>query len=216
MKEFVDNQKGIYVISRYAPEYKKDKKIFKIGRTILMNRRLNEYHLCFPNGFYIYCGLTLKNQKLSKKKSIDHLKTIEENIHKKLREQDKHFKSSARRKHEWFYDFEAIKKALQECYEEHSKILNEPIIGFEEPFYNHFVIDGTEEVVAKKLGVMVYDEPNEDILEEEKEGIRRANTPSYMPTANRRGRYKRQIKEPEKLKDSYYIDIKKNVSKKLN
>ena len=72
LKELKVRLVGIYVISPQAPE---DNKIsFKIGRTIQMNKRLNGYHLCFPDGFYIYKALmlndTFKTQtKEEKKKS---------------------------------------------------------------------------------------------------------------------------------------------------
>ena len=74
LKEFKVRQVGIYVISPQAPE--DDKISFKIGRTIQMNKRLNGYHLCFPDGFYIYKALmlndTFKTQsKEDKKKCID-------------------------------------------------------------------------------------------------------------------------------------------------
>ena len=51
LKEFKVRQVGIYVISPQSPE--NDTISFKIGRTIQMNKRLNGYHLCFPDGFYI-------------------------------------------------------------------------------------------------------------------------------------------------------------------
>ena len=65
LKEFKVRQVGIYVISPQTPE--DDKISFKIGRTIQMNKRLNGYHLCFPDGFYIYTALMI-HSKLKVKK----------------------------------------------------------------------------------------------------------------------------------------------------
>ena len=57
LKEFQKRQSGVYIISDQAPEDEKIK--YKIGRTIYMNKRLNSYHICYPDGFFIYKALLL-------------------------------------------------------------------------------------------------------------------------------------------------------------
>ena len=52
VKEFERRQSRVYVISDHPPEDEKVK--FKTGRTIYMNRRLDGYHLCYLDGFYMY------------------------------------------------------------------------------------------------------------------------------------------------------------------
>jgi len=52
---------GLYVISPIEPSAKPD--LFKIGKSINLKRRLNSYHICFPQGFFIYALLIAKTAK---------------------------------------------------------------------------------------------------------------------------------------------------------
>ena len=57
---------GIYAISDDPPE-KRGKKNIKIGRTISFKNRLNAYHTCFNQGFYIYALLPMaKKEEMTK------------------------------------------------------------------------------------------------------------------------------------------------------
>jgi len=48
---------GLYAISPTPPSKKKTS--FKAGRSVNFKKRLNDYHLCFNEGYYIYCILPI-------------------------------------------------------------------------------------------------------------------------------------------------------------
>jgi hypothetical protein len=197
LKEFKVRQVGIYVISPQAPE---DNKIsFKIGRTIQMNKRLNGYHLCFPDGFYIYKALmlndTFKTQtKEEKKKSIDMTRKIEKFIHDDL--DGIRFQSTTRTNHEWFVideniTIQRISDALLKAHQHFKKETDYPIQKFREDFYGKFFIDDAEDYDIRK-DLKIVKEP-----------------PKYMPQEGSRTRSGRVIKKNTKYKDSEYFDISK-------
>ena len=202
LKEFKKRQSGIYVISPQDP--KDDHLLFKIGRTIQMNKRLNGYHLCFPDGFWIYHSIMLNatyktTTKAEKSKTLKKTIEIEKYIHQKL---DKYrHESTTRRKHEWFHvDTVQLKQALIECHNEFISDTDYPILGFKEPFYNEFYIDGFEElkILKKELHIT-------------------KKKPNYMgqKTTKEEGARKseRTRKVPGKFKDSVFFDITKDVKK---
>ena len=68
---------GLYVISPEPPE--KHPTLFKIGKSINLKRRLNSYHICFPQGFYIYTLLIAKTAK-NRQKRIDEVGSLETSL----------------------------------------------------------------------------------------------------------------------------------------
>ena len=179
-------QMGIYVISPQEPT---DKEIgFKIGRTIQMDKRLNDYHLCYNHGFYIYRALMLndtygRRSKAEKQAAIDMTTKIEKHVHDLL----KHInvKTPTRKyKSEWFLDsskLEVIDKALIATHKKFEKETDYPLLGFYKPFYNKFFIDGMEEVVLTE------------------------KPPSYLPKEGQKTRSGRTVKVSSKLKDSLFF-----------
>ena len=221
LKEFRTRQAGVYIISPQPPT--DDIIMFKIGRTIQMNKRLNSYHLCFPDGFYIYKALMLNdtykapitktNQKTRLK--ADKLNAlaltikIEKIIHDKL-EPYRH-KSTTRTKHEWFTftgGLEEIDKALIACHNENKAETDYPIIQFSNKgFYDYFYIDEIEEMKIAKTRLKIVEE-----------------VPSYMgggvDIPKVEGAHKASVrksgrvrKTPAKFKDSVFFDISKSTSK---
>ena len=197
LKEFKVRQVGIYVISPQAPE--DDKISFKIGRTIQMNKRLNGYHLCFPDGFYIYKALmlndTFKTQsKEDKKKCIDMTRKIEKFIHDDLN--GIRFQSTTRTKHEWFVideniTIQRISDALLKAHEHFKNETDYPIQKFSKDFYGKFFIDDAEDYDIRK-DLKIVKEP-----------------PKYMPQEGQQTRSGRVVKKNTKYKDSEYFDISK-------
>ena len=134
LKEFRNRQTGVYVISPQPPE---DETImFKIGRTIQMNKRLNAYHICFVDGFYIYKAIMLNNTYktktvVDKKRTLNKTIEIENFIHNQL-ESHRH-KSTTRRKHEWFSftgELTEIDEVLIACHNKFKEDTEYPITEF--------------------------------------------------------------------------------------
>ena len=139
--EFYKRQQGISVIS---PQNPKDKEIaFKVDMTTGMNQRLNSYHICFNDGFYVYRALVLNDiysarTKENKKVSSTKLREIESYLHKLL--QPINWKTSTRKyKSEWFVDsgtLADIDKALLATHKKFRRETDYPIFGFKKPFYS--------------------------------------------------------------------------------
>lgn len=67
---------GIYILSPDPPG-KVSK--FKIGRSVDLRKRINEYHICFPYGFYIYMICTIKHGE-NEKETLKRLKSLEKSM----------------------------------------------------------------------------------------------------------------------------------------
>ena len=213
LKEFKNRQSGVYVISPQSPT--DDTIMFKIGRTIQMNKRLNGYHLCFPDGYYIYKALMLNNTyktrlKPDKQKTLAKTIKLEKFIHDQL-EAHRH-KSTTRTKHEWFSftgSLEEIDKALIACHNEYKKDTDYPITQFSNKgFYDYFYIDDIEELKIAKKRLGITETPPEYMGGE----VRIVNTVKVIE-GGRSTRVGRQTVRPKKFDDSEYFDPKKRVSK---
>jgi hypothetical protein len=217
LKEFRKSQAGVYVISPQPPE---DETImFKIGRTIQMNKRLNAYHICFPDGFHIYKALMLnssynpKGNAVEKKRCVAMTMKLEKFVHDHL--DDHRHKSTTRAKHEWFGftgDLHEINEALIACHTKYKSDTDYPILVFSKKgFYDYFYIDGVEEVkiATKRLGISdkppIYIGGKVKMVEGEPKIEGGATT-----------RAGRQVVRPSKFKDSEFFDLKKRVTKKWN
>jgi hypothetical protein len=153
LEEFKDRQMGVYVISADKPS-KTGKNMYKVGRSIQMDKRLNSYHICFPDYFYVCKALMLDDgfttkTKATKKKSLDMTIKIEKFIHNLLAKY--RYKSSTRRKHEYFNCTEKVMdEALVETSEHFAEYVGYPIFGFKKPLYNKFFVDGIEELITSE------------------------------------------------------------------
>jgi hypothetical protein len=235
LKEFKNRQAGIYVISPtdsndiagatdakhpsptpkpVGPSggYAKDADLihFKVGRTIQMNNRLNSYHLCFNEGFYIYKALMLNDtydykNKDARKICLAKTKEIEAHLFKLL--EPINYTTTTRRKSEWFREKKTdtiIAEALIATHNAFKADTDYPIMNFSRKlsggfltapnyFYNHFFIDDTETIIIS-LGIT-------------------ETPPSYLPQEGAKTRSGRVIKVSSKLKDVLHFDLKKKVSK---
>lgn len=97
---------GIYVIS--PDQYKPNKSIrFKIGRSINLRKRLNDYNICYNEGYYVYfCIIVNDNEDVNrtsqiKKDLIEITKELEEEINEDLRQYNETY-DTRKYKAEWF------------------------------------------------------------------------------------------------------------------
>ena len=207
LKEFKNRQAGIYVISPTDSNDAKDADLihFKVGRTIQMNTRMNGYHICFNEGFYIYKALMLNDtydykNKDARKICLAKTKEIEAHLFKLL--EPINYTTTTRRKSEWFREKKTdtiIAEALIATHIEFKADTDYPIINFFRSeklsgyFYNHFFIDDIETIILS-LGIT-------------------ESPPSYLPQEGAKTRSGRVIKVSSKLKDALHFDLKKKVSK---
>ena len=141
---------GVYVISEHAPT-KKGVRLVKIGRSIDVRKRLNAYHICFPQGFDIWMLIKLSDEtkELSKPQRIEVLerRLFTELMHMNL-------VNSARGFHEYFVvktdqDFESLKEAVERIAMNHRPFtVYPPITEWKKGTqYHEFEIDGERVVV---------------------------------------------------------------------
>ena len=166
IKEFNNtSEMGIYCISDSdAGDYAPDDKInFKIGRTVDIRKRLNAYHICFNDGFYIYPTLLLNDKyntlklklkgdarKAMRNKAIVKTKEIEKYIHDQLKDVNK--TTSTRRISEWFEDRSDLNEINKVFKAAHIKFKNDtlpPIYEYKDNYYNIFEIDGEKIKVSE-------------------------------------------------------------------
>ena len=139
---------GIYAICEHPPSHAGPRNV-KIGRSIDLRKRLNDYHICFPHGFHIYMLIKLApaTVELSKKQRIAITAFMEKKIFAIL--DDLNLVGPARHYHEYF----VIKNAadLQEMRDAFSFVASksQPYSVFPPIFswrngtaYDHFLIDG--------------------------------------------------------------------------
>ena len=101
---------GLYVLSPKNYKNKTIRRPFKIGMSTNLLKRLDSYHLCFPNGFYIYNVLVFKPKY---KQWRGELKDVETELHEFLNEYQ--MKTTTRRKGEWFkLNINDLKRKLDE------------------------------------------------------------------------------------------------------
>jgi hypothetical protein len=139
---------GIYVISEHPPS-KRGIKLVKIGRSIDLRKRLNSYHICFPEGFHVWMVIKLSPEtlKLTKKERIHVTKVLEQRVFLELMHIN--LVNDARRFHEYFKittsaDFELLKESIERVslgarpYTEYP-----PIVDWRHgTAYDHFLIEG--------------------------------------------------------------------------
>ena len=129
---------GLYAISPIAPN--KHVMDFKVGRTTKFEKRLNDYHVCFNEGYYIYCILPLNNNVYAglgtaeKKREILKLtRTLENAIFKVLKEYMQK-RDTRKWKSEWFRLTQAkLAKIFQDIHEKFPDETLPPIVEWDDP-----------------------------------------------------------------------------------
>ena len=138
---------GLYAISPEAPN-KRGKKMFKVGRTINFRKRLNDYHICFNEGFYIYAILPLNKDKYpmdnetNKKEALQMTIKIESYAFEMLKKFEKRF-TTRTFKSEWFQlPKTLLNEFLNLVHEKFPDDTEKPILKWQEPRIHTFEIDG--------------------------------------------------------------------------
>jgi hypothetical protein len=159
IKELEGNNSGIYVISPESPD--DQKRNFKIGRTINMRKRLNNFHICFNEGYYIYAVLPLADKytqrtKDEKKLAIEATSHIEKSVFEVLKKYNKTY-STRSKKSEWYYATKAeVVRVLEMIHKTLPTHTKPPIIEWTDDYLHEFEIDGFTIDVA---GAIVQTEP---------------------------------------------------------
>jgi hypothetical protein len=144
---------GIYVISKHPPT-KKGVRLVKIGRSIDVRKRLNDYHICFPQGFEIWMVIKLsdKTRELAKPQRIEVTKVLEKRLFAELIHMN--LVHPSRRFHEYFVikskqDFESLKEAVERIALNYRPFtVFPPITEWKKGTqYNEFEIDGEQVTV---------------------------------------------------------------------
>ena len=65
---------GLYAISPQPPSKKLTD--FKLGRSVNVKKRLNDYHICFNKGYWIYCVLPLTKDLYNEDPLVERKKKI--------------------------------------------------------------------------------------------------------------------------------------------
>ena len=149
-----------------------------------MNIRLNAYHICYNDGFYIHKALLLKDKytTMDKKLTITKTREVEKYIHDELLHINT--TTSTRRLSEWFACSKNGQEIDRVLHTAHTKFIDDtdpPIIGFVDPLYDRFIIDDIEEI---KTELKITDK-----------------IPSYLPQP--RIQIKKPNRPPDKILDSH-------------
>lgn len=125
---------------------------FKIGMTSDIKRRINDYHICFPDGMWIGALLCIKQGqdqiKTKEQKNALYLKNLA--LEKELFTMMKKFnyKTTTRtHRSEWFKcTYEQVKDFFQKLHEKHPDLTDPAIIWFDAkvPHITEYTIDGVK------------------------------------------------------------------------
>ena len=126
----------------------------KIGRSIDIRKRLNAYHICWPEGFHIWMVLKLdpRARALPKRVKIEVTKVLEKKVFAELIHLN--LVSPARRFHEYFViesdsEMELVKEAMERVAMDHLPITEfPPVTEWKNgTAYNDFLIEGERVIV---------------------------------------------------------------------
>ena len=146
LPEIKGERAGLYVLS---PNLNRD--VFKIGISQSIKKRMNSYHICFPEGFYIHAiilfkknikipTLENKNKEPYKNQLQTYLKLYESILINKIKNKggvNVNVKGDivpARiLESEWFYvDVRVMKNAFTEFYKKYPYDFNRPMLKFQQ------------------------------------------------------------------------------------
>ena len=146
LPEIIGERAGLYVLS---PNLNRD--VFKIGISQTIKKRMNSYHICFPEGFYIHAiilfkknikipPLEKKNKEAYKNQLQTYLKLYESILINKIKNKggvNVNVKGDivpARiLESEWFYvDVRVMKNAFTEFYKKYPYDFNKPMLKFKQ------------------------------------------------------------------------------------
>ena len=146
---------GLYAISPEPPSKKKTS--FKAGRSVNFKKRLNDYHLCFNEGYYIYCILPIAKNLYHedplaerKKKILALTRRLETEVFKLIHHHMELYTTRSK-KSEWYGMTNAqLKQYFVRVHEMFPNTTMPPIAKWVEPFMHHFVDEGEEIEVSDR------------------------------------------------------------------
>ena len=141
---------GLYAISPSPPSRKKTS--FKVGRTTNFAKRLNDYHICFNDGYYIYCILPLNNKVYEGKPAAEKLamtRRLEKEMFDLL-EPYMELRETRSRKSEWYGLKQTdLAEKFQKIHEKFPEQTLPPIVEWEDA-HVRFNEEG-EQILSQKL-----------------------------------------------------------------
>jgi hypothetical protein len=148
---------GLYAL---APSIKSGKYQIKVGRTINFRKRLNDYHLCFNEGYYVIALLPLK-ARTPPKERLKLTMQLEKAAGKKLGK-SRTYANRKTRDSEWYYKTtQEIHRLFTELHQEFTSkaltpdepndylITTPPIVKFDQKFINIFTAEGIKTTAYK-------------------------------------------------------------------
>jgi len=140
---------GLYAISPIPPSKKLTD--FKLGRSVNVKKRLNDYHICFNKGYWIYCVLPLvkdlyhEDPLVERKKKILALTRRLETALFDIVKPDMQLETTRTKKSEWYKMTNAkLKSTFEQIHEQFPNVTLPPITRWEEPFMHHFDDEGEQ------------------------------------------------------------------------
>jgi hypothetical protein len=140
---------GLYAL---APIMKTGPYQIKVGRTINFRKRLNDYHLCYNEGYYVIALLPLKTRTPPKER-LKITMQLEKAAGDKLGK-PRTYANRKTRGSEWYYktthQIQAMFKALHQEFKQDTYFLTDPpIVKFNQKFVNVFAEEGIKTIPYK-------------------------------------------------------------------
>jgi hypothetical protein len=137
---------GLYAL---APTMKSGPYQMKVGRTINFRKRLNDYHLCFNEGYNVIALLPLKT-RTSPKDRLKLTMQLEKAAGEKLGK-SRTYANRKTRGSEWYYKttqqiHELFKELHQEFKQDSYFMTDPPIVKFNQKFVNVFNEEGIKTI----------------------------------------------------------------------
>ena len=140
---------GLYAISPEPPSKKRTD--FKMGRSVNIKKRLNDHHICFNKGYWIYCVLPLvkdlyhEDPLIERKKKILALTRRLETEMFSIVKPFMQLETTRTKKSEWFKLTNAhLRNTFQHIHEMFPNVTLPPICKWEEPFMHQFDDEGEQ------------------------------------------------------------------------
>lgn len=160
IKEIKGKKAGLYAISPVSGAEDPTKPLdIKIGRSIDIRNRLNGYHTCFPEGFFIISLLYISTGN-TKKRLLEISSDLEVEAFRRLRPY--HKQTTARRYGEWFtLSYNQLKGIFVSLKNDIPKV-TKVITSFQDDHITEFNVDGekiTPEDHRRLIDALLPDNP---------------------------------------------------------
>ena len=154
IKELKNINAGLYAIGNDEPAT--SKRDIKIGRSIVLKQRLNNYHICFPYGYFIYAVLPINAKMFQTKKALrDFSRQIENEAFYIL--QFEMIQTTTRTfKHEWFnITLNRLYEVFNTIHMRYPDATLCPIVKWVDNYVDEFDVEGEKMIVDRVKGMPV-------------------------------------------------------------